>query len=145
MKYLNRRQKQIITHLAAFHSAFEEIIENWEELERPTDQIKYAKMARTFAMKVMKLMQEDVDQEQINALLREVGKKELVLTYSSKAKKEKKVETEDLYDIINYNVDSNCRDCLIGNKQNCELKQLLIKYNIPVVNDEKIERCPYKI
>ena len=154
-KYLNSHQKEIITNLAAFHSGFEDIVDTWEELDRPKDQIKYLKSARTFAMKVIKLMQESVDDEQVRTLIENVNQREIVLTYTDRAKKERKkreklenntvIDTDDFYDFINAGAVANCKGCEDDPKE-CDLKRLFLQYNVPVANYGEIgEECPYKL
>lgn len=157
MNYLNRKQKEILTHLSALHTFLNDVLEDWEELDRPTKQIKYAKMARSFAFKVMEIMEDGIDKKQIDSLINEIKKKELVLVYSSEAKRLRKkkkqfedttvMKTDDLYDLINITLAGHCVECENGEEdiQNCVLKDLLLKYDIPVLTEENSPgECPYQ-
>lgn len=155
-KYLNSHQKEIITNLAAFHSGFEDIVDKWEELERPMEWRKYLKTARTYIMKTMEEMLDGVNEDQVISFIDSINRKEIILRYNDKAQKERKkkremddttvLDTDEFYDFINAGAVANCKGCT-DDARECELKELFLKYEVPIANYSELSEgeCPYKL
>lgn len=68
-KYLSATEKTVVLTVAAFTSYLDDHIELWQQLKRPTDQIKYAKMAKSFGLKVLDFLMKDINADQVAKLV----------------------------------------------------------------------------
>jgi len=68
-KYLNSAEKTVILTLASFSSYLGEHIELWTDLKRSKDQLKYAKMGKSFVGKVIDIIMEDLNADQVAKLV----------------------------------------------------------------------------
>ena len=159
-KFLSRQDQkiaEILTHFKAFYESKIDDYEENEKIEKSTKFMRTIKMARTYTGKVAEMLQEGITKDQQNNIDEMVSQTKLSLDYTDQARKKKKkmrktdditaIETDDLYDIINFTLYSNCRGCDLKpkDKHNCDLKELLMKYDIPVVQSgEMEERCPFE-
>lgn len=155
-KYLNSHQKEIITNLAAFHIGFEDIVDTWEELDRPMKWKKYLKTARTYIMKTMEEMLDGVNEDQVISFIDSINRKEIILRYNDKAQKERKkkremddttvLSTDEFYDFINAGALANCKGCT-DDARECELKEMFLKYEVPIASYSELSEgeCPYKL
>jgi hypothetical protein len=121
-RYLNKIEKAQVLALASFISFMDDRAIDWEAIGRPKDQVKYTKMAKAFAQKVLDFLCGDLEAEELYKLLGrrdskgrkvvqgELDKMECVTRYKSEAVKEFEemkrldsvtpVETDDLLDIV---------------------------------------------
>lgn len=152
-KYLNAQEKSIALTLAAFTAFLDDRIEEWTKIGRPKDQLKYTKMAKSFAHKVLDFMFSELDQDEVGKILRELKKMQVVTKYTTEAVREyeamKKldsvtpIETQDLLDIVQLAL-ASCDVCEEPG-DDCHFKKLLIKQDIQPINaDPKPGGCPYR-
>jgi uncharacterized protein YcbK (DUF882 family) len=71
--YMNRAEREEFMILAAMAGKLEEIIENWVNLNRPKDRIKWARTSLTFLYKAMDDCVKGIPLETIAQIVREVG------------------------------------------------------------------------
>ena len=152
--YLNSAEKSIALTLAAFTAYLDDRIIEWTKISRPKDQVKYAKMAKSFTHKVLDFMFIGLDQDEVQKILKELGKMQVVTRYHSEAVKEyeamKKidsvtpVETQDLLDIVQLAL-ASCSVCEEPG-DDCKHKKLFIKYDMEPYNlSPGPGGCPYRI
>ena len=67
-RYLSATEKAVALTLGAFIAYLDDVTEKWQELKRPKDRVKYAKMAKSFASKVLVDILKDVHPEQVAKL-----------------------------------------------------------------------------
>lgn len=68
-KYLSSTEKTVALTIASFTSYLDDQVELWEKLKRPKEQIKYAKMAKSFGLKVLDFIMKDVNPDQVAKLV----------------------------------------------------------------------------
>lgn len=68
-KYLSAAEKTVALTIASFTSYLDDLIELWTKINRPKDQIKYAKMAKSFGLKVLDFIMKDVNPDQVAKLV----------------------------------------------------------------------------
>ncbi len=71
--YMNRAEREEFMFLAAMTGKLEEIIENWVNLNRPKDRIKWARMALAYLYKAMDDCVRGIPLDVIAQVVREVG------------------------------------------------------------------------
>lgn len=71
--YMNRAEREEFMILAAMAGKLEEIIENWVNLNRPKDRIKWARMALAYLYKAMDDCVRGIPLDVIAQVVREVG------------------------------------------------------------------------
>src|SRR5690606_34732694 len=71
--YMNRAEREEFMLLAAMTGKLEEIIENWVNLNRPKDRIKWARMALAYLYKAMDDCVRGIPLDVIAQVVREVG------------------------------------------------------------------------
>jgi len=71
--YMNRAEREEFMILAAMAGKLEEIIENWVNLNRPKDRIKWARTSLTFLYKAMDDCVKGIPLETIAQIVREVS------------------------------------------------------------------------
>lgn len=77
--YLNAEERKEVIIAAAFVVEWQEMIQKWQELGRPTNQIKWAKSALTFIFKTMdEIMLNLPDSEKLR-VIREAGKSKIYI------------------------------------------------------------------
>ena len=77
--YLNAEERKEVIITAAFVAEWQEMIQKWQELGRPTNQIKWAKSALTFIFKTMdEIMLNLPDSEKLR-VIREAGKSKIFI------------------------------------------------------------------
>ena len=77
--YLNAEERKEVIIAAAFVAEWQEMIQKWQELGRPTNQIKWAKMALTFIFKTMdEIMLNLPDSEKLR-VIREASKSKIFI------------------------------------------------------------------
>lgn len=67
--YLSSEEKSVVLTIGSFIAYMSDKATVWEKLKRSKDQIKYAKMARSFAQKSIDLIMQDVSEEQVTKLV----------------------------------------------------------------------------
>ncbi|GAQ24236.1 hypothetical protein [Tepidanaerobacter syntrophicus] len=77
--YLNQQEQKEIIIIAAFVAEWQEMILRWQELDRPTDQIKWAKSALTFIFKTMDTIMEPLQDDQKMKVIRRAGKARITI------------------------------------------------------------------
>jgi len=153
-KYLNNKEKTVALTLAAFTTYLDDLIEEWTKIKRPKDQVKYAKMAKSFTFKVLDYMFKGLDQDEVQKVVKELKKMQVVVKYSYQAVKEyeemKKldsvtpVETADLLEIVQLAL-ASCSVCEEPG-DGCPHKKLFIKYDMEPINlNPGPGGCPYRI
>jgi hypothetical protein len=153
-RYLNSQEKSKALTLAAFTAFLDDTIELWQQIGRPTDQIKYAKTAKTFTGKVMEIMFKDLDKDEVNKVVAETKKMEVVTKYKTEAVRVHKeiqklesvtpVETDELLGIIELAL-ASCSVCEEPGGD-CKYKKLFIKQDIQPLNlDPPAGGCPYRL
>lgn len=77
--YLNAEERKEVIITAAFVAEWQEFIKKWQEIERPANQIKWAKMALTFIFKTMdEIMLNLPDSEKLR-VIREASKSKILI------------------------------------------------------------------
>lgn len=71
--YMNQAEREEFMILAAMAGKLEEIIENWVNLNRPKDRIKWARMALAYLYKAMDDCVRGIPLDVIAQVVREVG------------------------------------------------------------------------
>ncbi len=71
--YMNKAEREEFMILAAMAGKLEEIIENWVNLNRPKDRIKWARMALAYLYKAMDDCVRGIPLDVIAQVVREVG------------------------------------------------------------------------
>lgn len=71
--YMNRAEREEFMILAAMAGKLEEIVENWANLNRPKDRIKWARMALAYLYKAMDDCVRGIPLDVITQVVREVG------------------------------------------------------------------------
>lgn len=71
--YMNRAEREEFMILAAMAGKLDEIIENWVNLNRPKDRIKWARMALAYLYKAMDDCVRGIPLDVIAQVVREVG------------------------------------------------------------------------
>lgn len=155
MSYINKRQKEECLIFAAFASAFDNKIENWEKYGERKDRMRWLKTGRTYIKKVLDSYFEGVDQEQVNGVVKLANKMTIATRLKNEAIKEyddlKKIdsmahiESNDFFDILEQSI-CECVRCEKTGEEanNCNLKRIYLKYGIDIVNENKESVCPYK-
>lgn len=161
MGYISRKDQKIAEVLSHFELYYNDKINKYIEIdaiEKSDKFMRSIKMARTYTGKVKSMLIEDAAKEQKINIIKKVEETKLALDYTRIAKKKAKkmqrvddmtaIETDDLYDIIDRTVKVNCfeRDKSEKEINHCNLRQLLLKYDIPVIHqDPEHSKCPYKV
>lgn len=152
--YLNKEEKTIVLTLGAFIGFFEKQVESWSKLKRPANQLKYAKTAKTFTTKVLDFLMEGLDPLETAKVIEGTKKMEVVVKYTDDAIKGYKdmekldsitpIETDHLLYIACQAIEV-CKECDYNAEmvQKCPLRFVLIKYDIPVLNEDATSQCPY--
>lgn len=152
-KYLNAQEKSIALTIASISTYLDDRIEEWIRVGRPKDQVKYAKMARSFLNKVLEFMVKDLDHDENTKIIKELRKMQVVVKYSDQAVKEyldmqkldsvTPVETEDLLEIVSLAL-ASCDVCEDPG-EHCSFKKIFIKYDMAPPNLEpEPGGCPYR-
>ena len=145
--YLNRDEKKTVLVVAAFTDYLKKLADATPNMVRR----KNLRMSRTWALKAMDTFFTNVDQVQVQAVLKNADQMEVVARYKDQAIREYKamleldsttpVETEDLMEICGQAVEI-CKVC--EPVPGCPLRVLLLKYDVPVANENPGQGCPYK-
>lgn len=154
--YLNRREKDDVLVLASFKNYMDRLSEKLEELNKSKEMIKYAKMSRSFAYKVLVMQLEGLRKEDQDNIRNESKKLRVAIHYNKDAinefEKMKKadgitpVETEDFLDVVAVSI-SVCRTCSKVGKEadECYLRKIYFKYDIEPINyDAQEGQCQYQ-
>ena len=156
-RYLNRDEKNQTLTLAAFIAFLEVRIEEWQKLGRSKIMLKYSKMAKAFADKVLAHIMEPLDLVERDKLISEIPKMQVVTKYRREAIREfeecKKidsvtpVQTDDFIDIVEHAIVGACQKCTLTGDEadNCRLKKHFINYDIePYDLKAPAGKCPYQ-
>jgi len=71
--YLSQEDQKNIIIAAAFVAEWQQIIRTWQEIGRPTEQVKYAKSALTFVFKSMDCIMENLPDSEKMKVIRRAG------------------------------------------------------------------------
>lgn len=161
MGYISRQDQKIAEVLSHFQLYLNDKINKYKEvdaIEKPVKFMRSIKMARTYTGKVKDMLMKEAAKEQKINIIKKVEETKLSLDYTRIAKKKKRkmekeddvmvVDTDDLYDIIDKTVKVHCLECKKEKDEieKCNLKNKLLKYDIPVIHeDPKHSACPYKV
>lgn len=151
--YLNRAEKVQALTIAAFSIYMENRSCEWERLKRDKETIKYLRMAKSFASRALNLFLRGIDEQEVSKLLESIKKMDVAVKYKDEAIRDYNrmlaldsvtpVNTDDFIEICSQAVEQ-CQGCTKENQNKCRLKSLLIKYEIPVCNEEPNQgECPY--
>ena len=156
-RYLNRDEKNQALVLATFIAFLEVRIEEWQKLSRSKALIKFAKMSKTYADKVLGQIMEPLDLVEKAKLIAEKGKLQIVTRYTREALREfeecKKIDgvvpvvTDDFIDIVEHAIVGACQRCTLTGEEanNCRLKKHFINYDIePYDLKAPVGKCPYQ-
>lgn len=154
--YFSSKEKQNVLTIAAFKAFLDELIEKWEEIDRPQKQITHAKYSRTYAQNVLDKMFEGKDQEEVKNVIKQVKQKEVVIKNKLQAEREyrkmRKMENtipmpkEDLLDIVELTI-LECTRCERTGQdiKECKHRKLFLKYDIqPLRLDPPEGKCAYQ-
>ena len=151
--YLNRSEKTQALTLASFVAYTTDKANEWQTIGRSKDAVKSLRMAKSFATRAMDTMFEGLDDMERIKIMAEVMKMEVVVKYRDEAIREYKrmqeldsvtpVETEELFDLCEIAMGRECGSCS-EEPNSCRLRELLMKYDMPVANDSpEGGRCRY--
>jgi len=152
--YLNKEEKNIVLTLSSFISFLGNQTTNWKKLKRPANQLKYAKTAKTFSEKVLGFLLEGLDPLEAERIRVGTNSVEVIVKYTDNAIRAYKnmekldsvtpIETDHLLYIAAQAIEV-CKGCDYNAEavKKCPLRFVLIKYDIPVLDEDAVETCPY--
>jgi hypothetical protein len=150
--YLNRAEKDTALALAAFVAMMDDKIDYWAKSGTwPLTIIAEAEAAKAHIEAALDIMFNDLDQAERAKIIKGIAAMEVVVKYKEDAIREYNrikaleevtpVDTEDLYTIAEAALET-CNGC-DRDGQECNLRRILVKYDVPVF-DENAQGCPYK-
>lgn len=153
-QYLNKAERQLALSLSAFETRIEEKVGEMAQHNGDKELLKNMRYAKTYLHKALESMLQPLDPTELNVLLRDISKMEVVVKYKDQAIREYNamlklnsvtpVETEDLLDIVEQAVNI-CVRCDRTDADKCRLRELFLKYDIePLDKDAPGGKCPYK-
>jgi ArsR family metal-binding transcriptional regulator len=155
--YLNSRDKNRLFFYAAMTTKYDEFLEESAKLKNPNKwEIKIWKTLRTYTLKLMDALLENIDYNQKASIIKQMGSFDIIVTYKQKAKQLMReqqelddvvtIKTDDLYDIVNLAI-ASCSVCedTGDDVANCKSRIAFLKYDIDVLNPDCGENgCPYR-
>lgn len=147
IRYLNRAEKEYLDGVGAFVNFFEAMIEQMEKCTRPKVMIKWAKMAKSFAVKIIDYYRDNLEPGVYEKLLKEVAGWKIQICYTDQAKREhaKTLEIKDNVvihkDELALICDRALAFCRLCNRhgqavEDCKLRQILMSGWVDPVNQE---------
>ena len=154
--YLNREEKQTYFILNGYVKYMHNLINGLIRRKASTEIIKNVKLSRTYTNKSLNELIKNIDKDQMNNLIKESSKTQVVAKYSNEAIEEfermKKMdsitpmETDDLLDLFGHCI-KVCQFCKIDVKtsEQCIAKKIMLKYGCEIFNyDATDKQCPYQ-
>lgn len=155
--YLNKQEKLTVQVIAAFTSYLDDVVKTLEGLNKPPkDAIKWGKMARSFALKLLDEYFKPLDAAERAKVVKEVGRMEIAARYKTEALREFEamkqldsvtpMETDDLLQLAELAL-ASCSVCDArgDDVSSCRFRLVLIKYDIEALNLSPGDGCPYRI
>ncbi len=151
--YLNKEEKTIIKVISAFCGYLEGLIERLgQSKNNPKAAIKWTKMTRSFAFKILDEFMLPLDEDERAKIIKSCDKIDVVVKYKHEVEQELKriekldayihIEKGDFFSIIELAL-ASCSVCETDGKD-CRFKKLLIKYDVDPLNFTD-RGCPYRI
>ena len=152
-QYLNRAEKNQVLTISAFAGYLIEKSDEWEKAGKSKDAIRYLRTAKSFALKGVDYLFDGLNEDELSKIIKEVGKMDIAVKYKDEALRDYQkmlaldsvtpVETNELMDIAGQAVEI-CKVCEQVPSE-CRLRKLLIKYDVPVLNESPgVGCCPYR-
>lgn len=155
-RYLNADEKTELFTLGAFHTFFEDRIPRWEKYNVNKEFMKVVRLLRTYSIKAASIMLKNIDPIEVNKVVKEIQKLELVSKYRNQAMREHDeviksnemthLKTDDFMDVVTHAMNF-CVNCgkLGQESTDCSLRRIWIENDIPVYDCEAPEgKCPYQ-
>ena len=155
-RYLNSQEKRVVLTLASFISYFDEYVPKWQQLKRPKEMIKYSKMARSFAGKVLDYYMKELDPDEVKNMLKQLEKMELVTKWRDEAIREREkmkklesttvIETDKFLKIVELAL-ASCSVCesMDDEVRDCPFRKIMLEEDIePLTPNPPAGGCPYR-
>jgi molybdopterin synthase catalytic subunit len=155
-RYLNKAERQMALSLSAYEAYLEEKISEMAQHNGDKGLLKNMRMAKTYLHKALECMVQPLDAVELQVLLRDVNKMQVVVKYTDEAIREyermKKmngvtvIETEAFLDIVEQaiNVCVTCENTGEAVNQ-CKWRKRFIEAEIEPPDYGAVEgKCPYK-
>lgn len=152
--YLSREEKNAFVRLSALAAHLEEVISGYEQSKK-TDKsfMKFLKSSRTFLDKALDLRIADLEPQAKVNFVRQVKQIQLVFTPNAQAKQEFEtikslqstvpMDIDDFNDLYSVLLEEVCRSCRSENYQECQLRKILMKYEVYPYNPAAEKYCQY--
>jgi len=140
--YLNREEKTQALTLASFVTYLISKSDEWAKHKCDKEAIKSLRTAKAFIIRAAKIRFAGIDAGEQLKIMRQASQMQVVVKYTEEAVRDYKrmqeldsvtpIETEEFFEICGMALDG-CQKCT-KSPEGCHLKELFIKYDVPVFN-----------
>lgn len=156
--YLNSGEKSDLVKLITFYTNLEQISEQWAELNRPKDLVKFLRSARTMIDKVCFAITDELDDDARDIILSFAKKMQVKIVHNDQSRREYQemlqmdevvpIKINDFYDVVEACFEYcrlHCRKKKSEVKE-CRARIIMLQYDVPVARtNAKKNECPYKL
>ena len=149
-RYLNASERMQCITISAFIGQLEKTAKTWSNLKRNKNNIKYLKMAGSFAQKVLDNVFDECGAEELQKTYTAVHHSEFTLNYEDTRLKlnKKEIPTWDVTKserdtIAETIIENRCKSCS-GLCKGCDLKDMFLRWEVePYETYIENDKCPY--
>lgn len=151
-KYLNKADKLAVSIFGSFAAYLDSYAECYKDTPKAKTAVKYARMAKAFALKVTDEYFADLDMDQRKKVIADVAKLHVITKYTDEAVREygtmqaldanTVLPNDDYYDLVEAVLEATCKGCS-REPGECKVKRIFVVHDVEPYDCET-EGCPYR-